>query len=471
MDMSALFHSVLLIEEKCRGCTRCIKNCPTEAIRVREGKARINADRCTDCGECIRTCDNHAKTAITDSLERLKDFKYTVALPAPALYGQFGGDVDPDEILMALVDMGFGDVYEVARGADVATLVTQEYLREHREVRPMISAACPAVVRLIQVRFPTLIDHLIPADSPMTCAGKLAKEEKGRELGIPEREIGAFFITPCPAKVTWVREAQKRGFTSVDGAISIADVYGEISRRVGRPAGRGRRRRASGWGIGWGGTGGENAAIGSQNYIVVDGIHSVIDVLEEIDMGRLGDVDFVEAQACVGGCVGGALTVRNPFIAHVSLEKMARRSAETSAFTAGEREDLVSRTMAGYFDMHQDIAPVPAFRLDHDVSRAITKAEMIEKVVADLPGLDCGSCGSPHCRALAEDIVQGLAVDTDCVFKLRDQVKVLAEQLFHLAKKNPSAIGVAGKTGEGGADRRDERDGSEETEAREQREG
>ncbi|MDI7246294.1 MAG: [Fe-Fe] hydrogenase large subunit C-terminal domain-containing protein [Bacillota bacterium] len=438
--MTGLFHSVLLIEEKCRGCTRCIKNCPTEAIRVRQGKARINAERCTDCGECIRTCDNHAKTAITDSLERLRDFKYTIALPAPALYGQFGPTVEPDQVLAALIDMGFDDVYEVARGADVATLVTREYLRAHREVRPMISAACPAVVRLIQVRFPALIDHLIPVDSPMTCAGKLAKESKSRELGIPPEDIGAFFITPCPAKVTWVREAVRRGFSSVDGAISISDVYGEVSRRLASPAPAPARRKASGAGIGWGGSGGENAAVGLGNYIVVDGIHSVVGVLEEVEVGRLADVDFIEAQACVGGCVGGALTVRNPFIAHVHLERLVKRFGDLPAFAASEEEDLRRRARAGGFDMRQDIAAVPAFRLDHDVSRAISKAEMIEKVVKDLPGLDCGSCGSPHCRALAEDIVQGLAVDTDCVFKLRDQVKILAEQLFDLAKKNPSAM-------------------------------
>ncbi|MGE5573746.1 MAG: [Fe-Fe] hydrogenase large subunit C-terminal domain-containing protein [Bacteroidota bacterium] len=443
--MSGLFHSVLLIEGRCRGCTRCIKNCPTEAIRVRQGKARINAERCTDCGECIRTCDNHAKTAITDTLDRLREFRYTIALPAPALYAQFGGDVRPERVLGALIDMGFDDVYEVARGADVATLATQEYLRTHREVRPMISAACPAVVRLIQVRFPALIDHLIPVDSPMTCAGKLAKEAKSRETGIPAKDIGTFFITPCPAKMTWVREAATRGFSAVDGAISIADVYLEISQRLAGavPTAPMPMRRASSAGVGWGGSGGETAAVGLENYVVVDGIHSVIDVLEEVEMGRLADVDFIEAQACVGGCVGGALTVRNPFIAHVHLEKLAKRFGDFPAFTAGEEEETRRRARAGHFDMRQDIAAVPAFRLDHDVSRAISKAEMIERVVKDLPGLDCGSCGSPHCRALAEDIVQGLAVDTDCVFKLRDQVKVLAEQLFDLAKKNPSAMGAA----------------------------
>jgi ferredoxin len=70
-----IFHSVLLYDEKCKGCTHCIRRCPTEAIRVKRGKARIDEDRCIDCGECIRTCPNHAKYGQTDSLDLLKNFQ------------------------------------------------------------------------------------------------------------------------------------------------------------------------------------------------------------------------------------------------------------------------------------------------------------------------------------------------------------------------------------------------------------
>ena len=438
--MSQLFHSVLLIEEKCRGCTRCIKNCPTEAIRVRAGKARINAERCTDCGECIRTCDNHAKTAITDSLVRLKEFDYAIALPAPALYSQFGRDVDRRKILGALVDMGFDDVFEVAYGADVATFLTDEYLRSTTNKAPKISAACPAVVRLIQVRFPALIDYLIPVDSPMVCAGKLAKEIKSRELGIPKERIGSFFITPCPAKVTWVREANKQGVFPVDGAISIAEVYGEITKRLPEISPPYPQLLASAKGVGWGRSGGERIASGIARSLVVDGIHSVIEVLEELEMGKLSGIEFVEAQACIGGCVGGALTVLNPFIARMNLEALVEEREAHPEPAKDYIEDLNLKERLGEYAVKPDIVAVPAFRLDQDVSRAITKAEMIEKVVSELPGLDCGSCGSPHCRALAEDIVQGLAVDTDCVLKLREEIEVLAEQLLEMAKKSPPAL-------------------------------
>ncbi|MBO5076641.1 MAG: 4Fe-4S binding protein, partial [Clostridia bacterium] len=54
--MAEYFHSIVLDEELCKGCTNCIKKCPTDAIRVQYGKARIEKERCIDCGECVRTC-------------------------------------------------------------------------------------------------------------------------------------------------------------------------------------------------------------------------------------------------------------------------------------------------------------------------------------------------------------------------------------------------------------------------------
>ena len=76
-----MLHSVVLEERKCRGCTTCIKSCPTEAIRVRNGKAIILDDRCIDCGICIQVCPHKAIKSLCDSLSDLEKFKYTVALP------------------------------------------------------------------------------------------------------------------------------------------------------------------------------------------------------------------------------------------------------------------------------------------------------------------------------------------------------------------------------------------------------
>ena len=130
--MSEYFHSVTLDEEKCKGCTNCIKRCPTEAIRVRKSKARITAERCIDCGECIRICPHHAKKAITDSLDKINDFKYKIAVVAPSFYGQFKEVDSRVKILNAIKKCGFDEVFEVAKAAEMVTMATKSFIKRSK---------------------------------------------------------------------------------------------------------------------------------------------------------------------------------------------------------------------------------------------------------------------------------------------------------------------------------------------------
>lgn len=432
--MDNQFHSVMLDRDLCKGCTVCIKRCPTEAIRVQAGKARIRETRCIDCGECIRTCPNHAKLAVADSLDRLHDFQYTVALPAPSLYGQFKADVSLGQILGSLIKLGFDEVYEVAKGAEYVSLAVREHLKRST-VRPLISSSCPAVVRLIQVRFPDLLEHLVRIEPPMEVAAKLAKQDVARRTGLSPHQIGTFFISPCPAKVTAVKQPVGTQRSSVDGVLSLAGVYGDLLKRL-PPQRQTGQTLASGMGVGWARAGGENQAIGPESYLSVDGIHHVTDVLEEVERGKLREIAFMECLACVGGCVGGALTVENPFVARVKIRQLSEKLGMEPSISVDEVKELARE---GFFTVHDRLEPRSALRLDDDVAKAITKMEQLEKQAADLPGLDCGACGSPTCRALAEDIVQGEATEMDCVIKLKEKVQQLAQEMLDLAGKVPAA--------------------------------
>ena len=89
MEKKQIYHSVKLEKDRCVGCTTCLKRCPMECIRVRNGKASILYELCIDCGVCVRICPHNAKVAQTDPINAIFRYKHRIALPAPTLYGQF----------------------------------------------------------------------------------------------------------------------------------------------------------------------------------------------------------------------------------------------------------------------------------------------------------------------------------------------------------------------------------------------
>jgi len=432
--MKEYYHSVTLNKSKCMGCTNCIKRCPTEAIRVRDGKARIIDERCIDCGECIRVCPYHAKVAVTDTLSILEKYQYKIALPAPSLFGQFKNLSNCEKVLAALKKIGFDYVYEVAKGADIVTQLVKEKLTLSGIKKPLISSACPAIVRLIQVRFPNLLDHLVRIESPMEIAAQLAKKEVNEKLGIPIQDIGAFFITPCAAKMTSIRNPFGNETSHGDGAISILDVYGPITSYLKVPDNTEKQQRATGAGLYWAVTGGESKAMEIENYLAVDGIQNVIPVLEEIENNKMSDLDYFEGLACAGGCVGGPLTFENGYVAKNRIRLLAKNIKNT--LPAEYEIQRIKNEIQ--WQLQKNIIEKPVMQLDQDIVAAIQKMETMERIYRNLPGLDCGSCGSPSCRTLAEDIVRGNASEMDCVFKLREKVKALAEEMIEISEKIPS---------------------------------
>lgn len=446
LKASPYFHSVRLDEERCKGCTNCIKGCPTEAIRVRGGKAFILEDRCIDCGECIRRCPNLAKSAVSDQWEALSDFDLKVALVPPSFYGMFG-DMTPEAVRAALrAPGGFDEVFDVSVAADLASIVMAEYMRDHPGAGPFISPSCPAVVRLIQVKYPSLLGHIIPCEAPMEMAAWLAKTAlRSRDLS---RNPSAVFISPCPAKITAARQPVGRGRSLVDAVVSASAAHRwVVDHAAGTGAGDGGARdvasslesiRPTGLGLGWGRSSGEMAAVGAHG-LSVDGISRVASVLDEIEKGSFSaEVDFVEACACPGGCVGGCLNVGNPFVAKMRLANLAEARQKETPVPDPMVSSLDGDRPEVWFSLR--LAPRPIFRLDEDPGKAERKLRRLQVIEKELPGLDCGACGAPTCRALAEDIILERGLAWDCTFKLRERLGVLAEEVKDLATRRPPAM-------------------------------
>ncbi len=437
--MDEYFHSVRLISSRCKGCVSCTKGCPTEAIRIRGGKAQIIESRCIDCGECIRHCPRHAKTAVTDSLDDLTRYKINVALPAPTLYAQFPLENSIETILAGLLELGFDEVFEVAHGAEIVSLMIKDYLKSTDIKRPAISAACPAVVRLIQVKFPELIDHLVPIDAPIEVAAQMVRSICDKKYQLSAEEVGVWFITPCPAKMTACKQPLGLEKSNLTGAIAISRIYGDLLKVLPQVDQNKDLNSASWLGVGWAIAGGETSALEVANKLVVHGINNVSNVLEQVAMGKLNDIDYIETLACASGCIGGPLTVENRFVAENRM-KQRMKNLKDAYHAAGKspRKDYHQEELGE--NQRRAIEPRSIMILDEDIFKAMGKVELIEKILENLPGLDCGSCGSPNCRALAEDIAQGRACKTDCIFKLRERVHDLAQEMISLAEKLPPSL-------------------------------
>ena len=409
-------HSVTLDVSKCIGCTNCIKRCPTEAIRIRDGHALIDTKRCIDCGECIRICPHKAKKAASDKLSELPKDKFNIALPAPSLYGQFDRLDEVDFVLQGLLDLGFDEVYEVARAAEIVSDYTRRYLRKANIEKPVISTACPVVARLISLRYPYLADHLLPILPPIEIAAMRAKEHAfHHHPELKEEDICISFITPCPAKVSYVKNNQKQGKTHVDLVFSIREIYKEllsVMKKEKDPASLSRSGRI---GMGWATTGGEATAILNDRYLAADGIENVIEVLEELDNGSLGDLNFVELNACDGGCVGGVMNVANPFVAKARMHTL-RHYLPVSQNWADETEDNLF-IPENYLADGVLYRPVSA--LDADPKTALEMMNKIEALKKEFPGFDCGFCGAPTCAAFAADVVKGESDISDCIIANR----------------------------------------------------
>ena len=267
-----------------------MKRCPTEAIRVRGGKSYIISARCIDCGECIRICQHRARKVNADEFDVLDGYRWKIALPAPSFYGQFEGVKDINPILTALKLIGFDDVFEVSRAAELVSDLTRRAIKDLRSKvdGPVISSACPAVVRLIRVRYPQLCDHVLPLNEPMVIASRIARAEAAKKTGLKPEEIGTFFITPCPAKVTAAKAPLGIDDTGVSGVLPASKVYTKVlsvlRKAIEQPENLSNSGRI---GVSWAMGGGETAALNSKNTLRAHSIENVIKVLDELENEKI----------------------------------------------------------------------------------------------------------------------------------------------------------------------------------------
>lgn len=405
------YHRALEITENiCIGCSHCIKVCPTEALRVFGGKAGIHADWCIDCGECYRVCPTRAIRVMDDDFNKIFDYKHRVLLVPSVFFAQFSESVPRESIYNIIGELGFTEVCAVEQSVDSLIDEINEYVKI--EEKPVISSFCPAVIRLIQVRFPSLVDHIMKLLPPIEITAQYYKKRFEKD-GISENDYGIFYLTPCIGKIAAVK-SPVGGYTSpIHGVLNMDYFYNKVylayKQRIPITKTIIINSELSSKGVLFPTTGGESSHIKGKT-LAIDGMKNVIDFLEMLENEEIKNVDFLEIRACDESCAGGILSHRNRFLTADSLRSIASKIPDTHNLVDNYKNYCSAV-------VHMDkIEPRSMVKYDRDIEIAIKKMENARELKLMFPGIDCGACGAPSCEALAEDVVRGQADINACIF-------------------------------------------------------
>jgi Na+-translocating ferredoxin:NAD+ oxidoreductase RNF subunit RnfB len=431
-------HSIYFEPAKCDGEMACLKSCPVEAIRIRNKKARMLDEKCIDCGACVKVCSSNAIIPLTNSFTDFSKFKYTIVIPSLALYSQFERNIEPRAILSALKKIGFDEVADTTNACVAEFRAIQKYLKDNPGRKPLIYTSCPTCIRLIQIKYPELLNYIIPIIPPMELTAREAKKEVSARLKVDKSEIGVIYITPCPSKMILITQKNEAFYSEFDGAIAVSDIYNTLYTAINQAKksieSESEYFGINGYGLNFAYPGGLTSLLEGDNHITISGINDVLCILEEIERGKLDDIDLVELHSCTQGCVGGSLVVENLYLAankikHI-IDKFGEKKLPLSKIDEYTSEDIY------YDNIFKPLAPPP---LDSDLKTAISKITQRKEIYSKLPGIDCGACGSPSCLTFAEDIIKDEVKMNDCMFihngELKHKLKDKMLEVLNLKSK------------------------------------
>ncbi len=430
--MAEYAHGFRIDEEACHGCLTCMRACPTEAIRVRGGKAHVLNELCIDCGSCLTVCPHGGIVATARTLEEFEDFAFKVAVPSPVLFGQFPLEIRPEHIAQGLLAVGFDAVWDFGVDTRLATRAIADYVEEWQGPRPVISITCPVVVRLLQVSYPKLLEQLIRMKPPREIAGGEVKRHYTRKLGLPEEQIAAIYIAACQAKTVSIEQPAEGGRSSLDGSVGIPQIYNSVLAAARDAAKNGELRTdldpvRSACMVSWSTPRPLADLPGLHRYMSVTGLPNVIRVFDDLEKGRLKTIDFLECSACWAGCANGNLTVDNVYVSQAKLQGLAKDLPYTDPITDAEVERRYPNE-----DFSLARAPEPRGAVVvGDLRERVRRMKEAEEIQALLPGLDCGLCGAPTCRVLAHDVAAGEAAREACVFLSKRRIDELRRLYRH----------------------------------------
>lgn len=371
---------------KCTKCMRCLKICPTEAITIVNERVKIATNKCINCGLCIKNCKSSGLSAKGSTLVDKGNYKKSICLVPTAIYADCANIKEVRRLNAAISKLGFDEVVYLSEYEGSVYAQVNEVLEQANHL--MISSFCPVINKLIETNYPMLLDQMIDFEYPAELAARCIKQQQGEDIGI-------FLLCECPAKLALAKYPYGNVNSMIDHALSIRDLFPLINSLRNQdelPASlceEGIKLVATGLG----------QRIDRQ-ILSINGLDKIKQALELAEFDLLKDVAYLSCSACYNGCIGGSFLWGNPFNGRINMNELTK--SENVPYKRFTLDQLKRQEMIGSSGDNSNLFD------------RLTKFKQINEVYSHLPGFDCGACGFPSCRSMAEAIVENERTLKDC---------------------------------------------------------
>ncbi len=423
---------VTTLQEKCRACYTCVRECPAKAIRISSGQAEVLVERCIGCGNCFRVCSQGAKQ-VYDSMDEVRQILAgglpVSAMLAPSFPAAFS-DIPHQTLVGMIRALGFETVHEVGFGADLVAGAYKKLMTDFPQGR-FIATTCPALVAFVELFHPGLKDRLAPVVSPMLAEARVLRHIYG-----PSRKL--VFIGPCLAKKA---EQDPDNPGEINGVLTFIELQkmldhaGITPRTIQKsdfdppraslgalfPITRGILQAAD-----------INEDLMAGEVVAADGRADFIEAVKEMESGSL-DARMLEILCCSGCIMGPGIRNLLPLFSRRAMVSRYVRS-RADAGDAHEAKKWMARfkdlCLSRRFTCRENAAILPSAA---DITAALHRMGKIRST----DELNCGACGYDTCRDHAQAVVMGLAESEMClpytIEQLRNTLSELNESRLELA--------------------------------------
>ncbi len=319
--------------EKCINCGLCMQACPYHAIifqpvpceeacpvgaisKREDGIEHIDPEKCIYCGKCMVACPFGAifeKSFMFEIINAIRSGKEVIAMVAPSLGGQFKQPYG--KILTAIKKLGFSDVVEVAKGANMTTEhETKEFEERMAKGESFMTTSCCAAWReLYKKHMPEIQPFVSDTLTPMAYTAKWIRETK--------KDAVLVFVSPCVGKRSECHQNPDVNYVlsyeELEALFKAADI--DISTLEESSL----DNTVLGHGRGFAMIAGVTQSIKQTatdpsiiHDVIIDGLtkQSIRDLRMWARKG-IAPGNFVEVMSCAGGCVNGCDTLEMPKIA------------------------------------------------------------------------------------------------------------------------------------------------------------